>query len=272
MKKVLSLALIIFLSGCGGSSTANSPTDSGTKKESPDEKGELAKSYKTDGNGKITTIKLAGSAEDIAISKKALFVAKGEDGIDVVKIGYNDSIKSELINAIDGINAKSISLSKDGKKLYVVNEEGFVNVVDISNISNPVKEKVLLNQQDIKKFVLSKDQNYKYLPKNKEGLYIYDVSNPTNEELIKKFDKSNAYDVVLADKDTKALIAAGAAGINLLDITKPTSPNMVVNFAINGGTKGLSLNKEQGILFVANGDKGVLVYYLNSMLDKITKR
>jgi hypothetical protein len=110
-----------------------------------------------------------------------------------------------------------------------------------------------------------------FVPKDEKGLEIYDVSNPSNKELKLTFNKSNAYDVVLVDRDSKALLAAGATGINLLDITSPTQPNLTVNFEIEGGTKGLSLNKKEGILFVANGDKGVLVYSLNIILDKLTK-
>jgi hypothetical protein len=272
MKMILSIGLALFLFGCGGGSSTGAIT-AAEKNEATEEKGiteEANKNYEADENGKITTIKLSGSAEDIAVSKDALFVAKGKDGIDVVKIGYNDSIKSELITAIDGINARSVSLSKDGKKLYVVNEEGYVNVIDITNISVPVKERVT-TQQEIQKQVITKDNNYKFVPKGKKGLEIYDISNPANHELKATFNKSNAYDIVLVDNDAKALIAAGVTGINLLDITTPTEPNMLVRFEIDGGTKGLSLNEEQGLLFVANGDKGVLDYHLNSVLDKLSQ-
>ncbi len=276
MKEIISLVLALFLIGCGGDSapidlTGGTPEEKGnTEQEKKDNTEQENPTYMADSDGKITTIKLAGSSEDIAVSKDALFVAKGKDGVEIVKIGYNDTITSELITAIDGINAKSVSLSDDGDKLYVVNKEGFVNIIDITNISNPIKERVT-TQQEIQKFVLTKDGNYKFIPKSKAGLEIYDVSNPANHQLIQTFNKSNAYDIVLVDKDSKALIAAGAPGINLLDITTPTQPNMVVNFSIDGGTKGLSLNEEKGLLFVANGDKGVLVYHLNSILDKLSK-
>lgn len=268
MTRIISLVLVGFLVGCGGGSSAETPSTSNT----PQEKGQQEDiGYKADKDGKVKTIKLSsGSAEDIAVSKKALFVAKGKDGVEIIDIGYKDNIKSELISAINGINAKSVSLSDDGKKLYVVNEQGFVNVIDISNISAPVKERVT-TQQEIQKEIKTENGKYKFVPRGKDGLEIYSLTDPTNPALETIFDKSNAYDVVLADRDTKALIAAGATGINLLDITKPTSPNMVVNFSMPGGTKGLSLNKEQGILFVANGDKGVLVYSINIILDKLSK-
>ena len=195
-------------------------------------------------------------------------MAKGKDGIDIINIGYDNQVKSELITAISGINAKSVSLSEDGEKLYIVNEEGFVNIYDINNLSSPVKERTT-TQQEIQKEIITENGKYKYIPKGEDGLEIYDITEPNNPAHEATFDKSSAYDIVLADRDTKALIAVGEAGINLLDIVNPTSPNMVVNFSINGGTKGLSLNKEQGILFVANGDKGVLVYHLNTVLNKL---
>lgn len=266
MTKGISLVLALFLLGCGGGSAPESLT-SDTKGETTQQENQT---FKADKDGKVTTIELSGSAEDIAVSKKALFVAKGEDGVDIINIGYTDTVKSELITAIDGINARSVNLSDDGKKLYIVNEEGFVNIFNVDNLAAPVKEKTT-TQQEIQKEAKTENGKYKYVPRDKEGLEIYSLTDPSNPALETIFNKSNAYDVVLADRDTKALIAAGDAGINLLDITQPTSPNMVVNFSIPGGTKGLSLNKEQGILFVANGDKGVLVYYLNTMLDKLSQ-
>jgi len=270
MKLIISVALAAFLLGCGGGGTETSSGTSTDNSKITNGDKETQNVYQTDENGQITTIKLSGSSEDIAVSKDALFVAKGKDGIDIVKIGYNDAISSELITAIDGINAKSVSLSEDGKELYVVNEEGFVNVINISNISNPIKDRVT-TQQEFKKEVTTSDKMYKFVPRGKNGLEIYNISNPSNEVLESKFNKANAYDVVLADADTKALIASGVTGMHLLDITTPSSPNMVVRFSVDGGTKGLSLDKEKGLLFVANGDKGVLVYYLNMILDKLTK-
>ena len=261
MKKLISLVLIqaLFLIGCGSSNP------SGSQYKAPETKSKT--DIKADKDGKIKTIKLSGSADSVAVSKDALFVAKGKDGVDVVKIGYDDAISSEFITAIEGINAKSVNLSKDGSKLYVENEQGFVNIINIQNLSNPIKESVTTKQKT-QKFVQSGD-GYKFVPKGEKGLEIYDASNPSNIELKLTFNKANVYDIVLADKESKALLASGAAGINLLDITTPTSPNMIANFSVGGGVKGLSLNQEQGILFVANGDNGVLVYNLNIMLDMI---
>ncbi len=269
MNKIFSLTLVAFLVGCGGGGGATSSTAQGNSTTpSKQENGEKTKPLKADEDGMIKTIKLAtGSAEDIAVSKDTLYVAKGKDGVDIVNIGYKDSLSTEFITAISGINAKSVTVSDDGKQLYIVNQQGYVNIYDISNVSSPKKGKTT-TQQEITKEVKTKDGKYKFIPKDKDGLEIYNIREKAAEAY---FNKSSAYDVVLADNDSKALIAAGASGINLLDITKPTEPNLLVNFSINGGTKGLSLNKEEGILFVANGDKGVLVYSLNILLDKLSK-
>ena len=268
MHKIFSLTLVAFLVGCGGSGGGTNETPSKGSTPTKKESGDKTKPLKANNDGKIKTITLAtGSAEDIAVSKDTLYVAKGKDGVDVVNIGYNDSLSSELITAISGVNAKSVTVSEDGKQLYIVNEQGFVNIYDISNVSKPKKGRTT-TQQEVKKEAKTNDGKYKFIPKDKDGLEIYNIKEQSVEAY---FNKSSAYDVVLADHDSKALIAAGVTGINLIDITKPTEPNMVVNFAIKGGTKGLSLNKEQGILFVANGDKGVLVYSLNVLLDKLSK-
>ncbi|MCH9812367.1 MAG: hypothetical protein K0U47_00280 [Epsilonproteobacteria bacterium] len=263
MKKILSFLLVsgLLLTGCGGGSSSTQTTNQ------PDTETKST-GYQADENGKVLTIELAGTAESVAVSDEALFVAEGEDGIEVLKIGYNDKLSSELITKIDGINAKSVSLSEDGKRLHVVNNEGFVNIINITNISNPVVERTT-TQQEISKAVTSKDGNYEYLPKDSKGLEIYDVSNPSSKLLVSTFNKSSAYGLVLVNQDTKALVAAGSTGINVLDIVEPTTPNSIANLTLDGNIKGISLNEKEGLLFVANGDNGVLVYYLNLVLDKL---
>jgi hypothetical protein len=260
-----SLVLAFILVGCGGGSAGASGN-----KQQIDTKEDDKKTLASDKNGKVKTIKLSGSAEGVAVSKDTMFAAVGEKGIEVHKIGYNDELSSDYVTTISGINARSISLSADGKKLHVINEEGFVNVFDISNVSSPIKIKTT-TQSKIKKETISKDGNYKFLPKGKEGVDIYDISNPSNSELINRFDKSNAFDVVLTDRDTKALLAAGKSGITLLDIADIHNPNLTASFTVAGNIKGISLNEEEGLLFVANGDSGVIVYNLNVMLDKLSR-
>ncbi len=265
----VTILAVLFFTGCGGDSSNKIETNS--DREIKENQKIKKQPIRTDEDGKVKTIALqSGSAESITLSKNALFVAKGKDGVDIVKIGYEDAISSELVGKIDGINAKNVTLSGDENKLYVENEDGFLNVVDISNLSNPIKESVI-SKQKIETFTKSSDNSYEFRPKGRDGLEIYNISNPSNRYLEVLFDKSSVYDVVLADSDTKALLAAGDIGINLLDITTISQPNMIVNFQIKGGVKGLSLNRDEGLLFVANGDNGVLIYSLNVLLDKIIK-
>lgn len=274
MKRSLSLVLVLglLLIGCGGGGSAGtSPSNSDTEA-----KGEVVDNtpaqvtYAADANGKVLSIELAGSAESVAVSQNALFVAEGTNGVEILTIGYNDRLSSEFVTKIEGINAKSVTLSEDGSRLYVVNEEGFVNIVNITNLSNPVKERVT-TQQEISKSAVTDDGNYEFVPKGTGGLEVYDISNPSNKVLETTFNKSNAFDVVLVNEDTKALVAAGTIGINVLDITTPSIPNSVAKLTLKGEIKGLSLNRDQGLLFVANGDNGVLVYNLNMVLDKLIK-
>ena len=79
-------------------------------------------------------------------------------------------------------------------------------------------------------------------------------------------------DIVLVEDDTKALIATGMVGINLLNITNPKAINPIGNYRITGAkATGLTLDEKNDILFVATGEKGVLVFNVDILLSELEK-
>lgn len=269
MKKIFvgSLATFIFLSGCG-SSGGVSPVDNSTSSEisekSVSEKEETYEMIKSDGS----SIGTSAPAVDLAVSKETLFVAQGENGVEIIKIGYDDVISSAKIAQITDINAYAVSVSADGSILYVTNKEGFVNVIDISNISNPERVK-LINKREVNTFTVSDSGNYQFVPKGKDGLQIFDISNPHNHELETTINNFSAYSVVLAENDTKLLVASGSTGINIVDIENIQKPNTIARYKLKGDTTGLALDREAGVLFVANGDSGVAIFNVDMVIAGI---
>ena len=269
---LLTSALSLIMIGCGGGGGA---TDSNTLQSQSSTSGtqlatqSAADQLTSDSEGKITTITASGEVESIAVSNDTLFFAEGENGVEIISIGYNDQISTELLFTIKDINAKRVTLSDDEHTLYVEDEQGFIQILDISDLTNPIK-KGKTNKQKIDNAALSQNGTYKYIPRGKDGLEVVNISNPSDIHIESTYKISNAFDIVLVENDTKALIATGPVGINLLDISNPKSVDTIANYRIKGSSiTGLSLNTDDDILFVATGDKGVLVFNLDILLEKL---
>ena len=269
-KPIILSAILSIMIGCGGggSSTPVSHTEqSETQKDLTTQS--LTQKLTYDKDGKISTINASGDVKSVAATKNALFFAEGKSGVEIVKIGYSDKISTEVLYKITDIDAQSVTLSADESTLYVEDEEGFVQIIDIRDLSHPV-HKGHLTKQAVNHSATSQNGTYIYIPRGEDGLGIVNVSYPSNHSTESTFNKSNAFDIILVDDDSKALIATGAVGINLLDISNPKNAQIIANYRIKGSkVTGLSLNEAKDLLFVATGDKGVLVFNLDILLHKL---
>ncbi len=269
-KSFLTLAMLLLLAGCGGGGGSSAPAQNGTdNKTNLTTDGSTKNQQTTDNtNGSVSEFNTSANAQDLTASKDALFVAEGDEGVEIMKIGYKDRVEHEVVATISGINAKHVSLSSDQTKLYVENDQGFINIFDISDIKSPRKERIV-TKQSLQIDPVSEDGRYQFAPKDKNGLYVYDVSNPSNKTLLVKYTKSPVFDLVLVDHDTKAIVATKTDGIDILKVDDIDHIKVIANEPISGNVLGVSLNKSTGLLFVANGDKGIKVYNLNLLLDNL---
>ncbi len=261
------LAMSLFLYGCGGSS-GGSELQSEQLTTDGDTLSKQALGDTKSRDEAVSDFTTKAPAEDVASSGDALFIAEGDNGVEIIKIGFNDKIEHEYITTISGINATFVSLSSDQTKLYVQNKEGFVNIFNIKDIKSPQKERTI-SKQAFDNSSLSSDQNYKYVPKGEEGMQVYDVRDPSDKRKIAIYSDSPVYSLILVDQDTKALTATNSNGIDLLDIADHKKIHKIGNYPLSGKTLGLSANTEKGLLFVANGDKGVKIFNLNILIDSI---
>jgi len=274
---LLALALV----GCGSSSPEsgndsgkNLQTDSTTTQigqngnTSASDTGNTSGANAQAASSQLSTFQTRAPAEDVTSSDSALFIAEGDKGVEVVRIGYNDRIDHELITTITGINATQLALSDDQKELYVMNKQGSINVYDISDIHAPRRTKLLVAGA-IQNNPVSPEGTYEFVPEKQAGLHVYDISNPSHKSLISTFHEVPVYALVLVDQASKALAATGDNGIALLDVADPAHIAKTAELPIEGKTLGISVNKKSGLLFVANGDKGIKVFNLNILLDKL---
>ncbi len=271
----LSALLVLILGACGGSTSSgesntnkNLQTEGTTSLQNTSSGTSAESLQKENKNLYAGTFETTAPAEDVTSSDNALFIAEGDKGVEVIQIGYKDKIEHNVITTITGINASKVSLSEDQTTLYVQNREGFINVYDIQDIHAPRKVKIL-TKDSIQTNPVSHNGIYEYVPNEKSGMTIYDISNPSNKQMISKFQETAVYALVLVDQGTKGLAATGADGIALLDLGDPEHIHKTGTFPMEGKTLGVSINKTSGLLFVANGDLGIKVFNLNLFLDHL---
>ncbi len=218
----------------------------------------VIKKAKSSELGRVST---KGEVAGLTVSKeKIAFLAEKGDGVEIVGIGFNDTVSSDLLSTID-IDAYGVVLSDNGKKLYIKDKNGVYSIVDISNISDPKIIGSLKELPTRPNEAKTKDSKYTYY-KRACGIGL---KTPTDNTLLIK-DKFITDVVIVEDK--YILASHGKEGLYLYDISDRTHPKKIGTKEINGVASALSVLEDDGILFVAN-KKGVDIYNLDILLHEM---
>ncbi len=221
----------------------------------------------------IATVLTKGEVSSMAISDEGtLFIAQKDNGIEIISIGFDDSISPVMRASID-VYAQSVTLSDDGMQLYVKDENGRYHVVDISDIDNPA---VIGSVDEINSTneVISLDGTKTYIAVGEKGLKIteiIDMSHPL-KPYMEVFVKSvTPYGIVLSDNDTRAIIAGGENGVQVLDVSDTKNITLLGSYKMEGNVTNIAFIEHQGIIFVANGEYGIQVLSKDLLFSKIAK-
>ncbi|MGZ3952066.1 MAG: LVIVD repeat-containing protein [Flavisolibacter sp.] len=150
------------------------------------------------------------------------------------------SIVNDYLYAVDHHNLRSVSISNPNDPKVVGN---WFAGYDIETIY-PLKDKLFLGSM--------------------EGLYIYDISNPTSPVAKGNFIHAKACDPVVADEKyayvtLKAGTTCGSTTneLEIVDIADVTRPSLLKTYAMSGPS---GLSKDGNTLFVCDGKDGLKIY------------
>jgi uncharacterized protein YjhX (UPF0386 family) len=220
-------------------------------------------------NSKLGSVKTKGKAQGLTLSQTGtMFIAEGMSGVELISVGFNDTISSDLLSSIEGVEATSVTLSKDEQTLFIKDNDGKYHKYDISNISEP-KEIGIIDHIEKSNLVLSEDDKKRYRV-SPCGVVGEDVSDKLDTKRDFLLEDKSIKDIVLVEDDTKLLAAVGKEGLKLISLEEKI-PKEIAKKALDGDTSGLSLIKDAGILFVANGESGVEIFNLDILLHEMKK-
>ena len=237
--------------------------------------GTKSKSYtlsvtKKEKSADLGTISTKGPAEKLTVSQNGvIFIAEKGKGLEIIKIGYTDEIKTDLLAIVSDVNAQDVFLSNDESILYVKDEHGKFHAYDITTIGEP-QELTLTDTIEEKKSVLNSDKTTEYVVRSC-GLESKDITNPNNPQREFVIKDKEIKDVVLTKDDKYMLLANGTKGLTLYDISDKKEPKFLADKVLGGTITGLSLLKKDGVLFVANGEHGVEIFDLKALIRDMLK-
>ncbi len=196
----------------------------------------------------------AGRAEAFYPEGNRLFVTYGEaGGVEVFDIAVPGEPKP--LAQWPFLPARRVAAA--GHWLFLSKGSSGVKVYDISDLEHPVLKDTL---EDLQVLDLAYDKKHLYVATSSQGLLIYSVGPQGlltySGELSLPFPMNRfANSVALKVKEGIAYIASGHSGLLIVDIARPTEPEIISLVGIPGFAKGLSLGPDR--VFVSGQDSGV---------------
>lgn len=201
----------------------------------------------------LGSIATRGQAEGIVVRDGYAFVCDGLDGLKVIDVSNPEMPKAVANFSFNG-NLKQIAL--EGDKAYVANFDDVdgllvLNISDIRNIT-------LLGKFDPPGYEHVRDlfvgEKYVYLADFTGGLQIVDKDNLS---LVATYtSRGVAYSVAVVDG--VALLADSDAGVEVVNLSEPSSPSRLATLHPQG--YAIKVDVVGDLAFVTTGDHGLYIY------------
>lgn len=206
-----------------------------------------------------------GFVNDAKIYGEYAFVAKGYKGLEVYDI--SDPANMFPINHVETTNAISITLSKDGRRLFLSDD---LNGLIIFDISNPLSireiSKYSIIDENLKSVTLSLDESTAFLAYDDIGVYILDISDINNPMVLSSYDTSgNAYKVAIVPNSDYVLVADGNNSLVSLNISDLSTPVYGANLSLIGKTVDIEVLSDGSRALVSNNSSGITVVDLTNL-------
>jgi len=206
----------------------------------------------------LASINLTNSGNQVFVKNNMLFIANDYNGALIYNI--ENPTSPNLLTSIH-MPGKTLSLALDENKLYMANDQGIMQVYDISAINNPVKlynDIHFYGQGNHIKIAVINGQKYAFVSAGSSGLKIiaFDIPNMPMPIVIKSINTvpgAHCFKSIISENSI--YIAEGTNGVRQFNISDPYSPTLI-NHKTNIGTI-VDISLSQHYLYVARGDRGI---------------
>lgn len=198
----------------------------------------------------LDSLTFAGDPQTVSLDGDIAILAKGNVGLDVVNI--TNPAKPLLLSKYEPLEDSIVDVKLKDDYVYCAADSGFL-IIDISDPQNPT---VLSSINTDSTTAVAISGNYAYLSTDTNDLLVFDIidkENPTQEAELNL--AGTGVDIFI--EGTRAYVAMGSAGVRIIDISTPTSPNGLVTQSTSNA-QGIVVNNS--ILAVADHTAGLKIY------------
>ena len=214
------------------------------------------------------TFDTSGQAYGVTLSAdgNTAYVADYYSGLQIIDIG--DPSAPALTATFDtdstgiGFSASAfgLALSADGNTIYVANKYTGLEIINISNPSNPTLTATFNTSGNAYGVTLSSDGNTVYVVGGSGGLDIININDPENPTLTGTFDTSGtAFGLALSADGNTAYVADQFDGLQIINISNPSNPTLTATFDTSGDAWGVTLSADGNTAYVTNYSDGLQI-------------
>jgi len=205
---------------------------------------------------KKANLDTSGSATKINTLDRDGFIglSDGAGGFDVIDYRSITDANASDVHLSIGASYATVGIPEKtvvkGNKLYVADQEGGLQILDITNPSKPTRIGGVDTGTKANAVAINDDETKAYLTDENLGLIVIDISDKANPT----FDE-NSIVVIPKAKDVKvkgsyAYVVARETGLHIVDVSNPTNMLTVGNI-ITGG-KAIALDVAGSYAYVAD--------------------
>jgi len=181
------------------------------------------------------------------------FLIRGSGLLDDIALITDDAFfHPSVVGHYDGSPSESITLSSSNNTL-LKNQDGVLEIVDVTDSSNPVLVGEYSDGDLLHYFRFSNDDS-KVFAMGYQGLSIIDVSDRSNPFLIGSYSMSGGSSFTISEDEKKLFISvSGESELKTIDISDPSNPVLVEDYNIPAIAYYRVLSSDKNRAFIAEG-------------------
>ena len=175
------------------------------------------------------------------------------------RVAFNPSLLGSVANNTFGID---VVVSSDGTRAYIANYDAGLQIVDVSDASNPVAMSTFDTSGFAFNVAVSTDGNTVYIADEEIGLQVVDVADSSNPLLLSTFNTAGASIGVTLSSDDRTVFIANADpdddndgvdfnSLEIVDISDAQSPSLLASVPTSGAAYEVGLSPDGNTAYVA---------------------
>ena len=198
----------------------------------------------------VALLNTGGDAFGVVVHDTLVYVSADQAGVRIISI--SDPLNPYEVGFLNtGGNTRAIALSDT--LAYVADGDSGLQVINIADPANPAETGSFITDEFAWDVAL-KGQNI-FMANWIDGIRSFDVSDPTDPQLTGFTNNNIGQNLGIAIVGDLALLAAGPAGLRVIDIFFSFSPQEIGDFDTNGNANDVAISGRH--VYVADGNEGL---------------